>query len=359
MKDTVVLAIGTRKGLWLGTRGRSGWDVTGPHLPMTDVSAVCLDTRRSPRILVAATSDHFGPSVFTSDDLGGTWQEAEQAPVAFPEDTQAALNKVWQIAPGQVDEPDVVYAGTEPAALFRSEDRGSTYELVRGLWDHPHRPTWMPGGGGLALHTVIPHPSDRDEMKVAISTGGVYRTSDGGKTWEPSNNGVHVKFDPDPYPEYGQCVHKIARHSAKPERFFLQNHHGVYRSDDDARTWRSIADGLPSDFGFPIVTHPHRPDVVYGFPLVADERRFPPEGLCRVYRSEDAGESWTALSAGLPAGFWTAVMRDAMCTDDADPAGVYFGSRSGEVYGSGDGGDSWELITSHLPDVLSVRAAVV
>ena len=143
------------------------------------------------------------------------------------------------------------------------------------------------------------------------------------------------------------------------QRARAQVHHGVYRSDDGGATWDSIADELPSDFGFPMVVHPHKPDVIYNFPLVADAMRFPPEGKCRVYRSEDAGKTWDALGKGLPDGFWSGVMRDAMCADDADPAGLYFGSRTGEVYASRDEGDSWQPVATHLPDVLCVRAAVV
>lgn len=363
MSGTVLLAIGTRKGLWLATSGggRAGWEFTGPHLPMTDVYALAIDTRRAPRVLVGTRSEHYGPTVVTSDDLGKTWDEPDRAPLAFPAETGSALTRAWQLAPGPLDRPEVVYAGVEPSALFRSEDGGRTYELVRGLWDHPHRPEWQPGFGGMAVHSVLPHPSDHQRVVVAMSTGGVYRTSDGGVTWEAANSGIRAYFLPeDEYPEFGQCVHKVARHPAKPERFFLQNHHGVYRSDDGADSWRSIAGGLPSDFGFPMVSHPHRPDVIYNFPLVADMSRFPPEGRCRVYRSEDAGGTWTALTAGLPQeGFWAAVMRDAMCVDEADPAGVYFGSRSGEVYASRDEGEHWQRIAEHLPDVLSVRAAVV
>ncbi|MBA8825583.1 hypothetical protein FHX42_002949 [Saccharopolyspora lacisalsi] len=362
MSSTVVLAIGTRKGLWLATRrdGRGGWDVTGPHLPMTEVYAVAVDTRARPRVLVGSENPHFGPTVVSSDDLGTSWREPDHAPIAFPPDTGTALSRVWQLAPGPPDEPDLVYAGVEPSALFRSEDGGRTYELVRGLWNHPHREQWMPGGGGLALHTVLPHPRDRDRAVVATSTGGVYRTGDGGASWQAGNKGIRTPFMPEEYPEFGQCVHKVARHPAEPERFFLQHHGGVYRSDDGASSWHPIENGLPSDFGFPIATHAHRPDVVYGFPLVADQRRFPPEGRCRVYRSEDAGESWHPLSAGLPSeGFWSGVMRDALCVDDSEPGGVYFGSRSGEVYASADEGDSWERVVQHLPDVLSLRAATV
>ncbi|WP_030430944.1 WD40/YVTN/BNR-like repeat-containing protein [Allokutzneria albata] len=359
----VLLAIGTRKGLWLArsTDGRASWSLTGPHHPMTAVYSVAVDTRGdTPRLLAGLHSEHFGPSVMTSDDLGGTWQEPDHAPVAFPEDTGASLGQVWQIAPGPRSQPEVVYAGVEPSALFRSGDGGRTYELVRALWDHPHRADWTPGFGGQAIHSVLPHPDNPDEVTVAMSTGGVYRTTDGGRSWAASNSGISAYFLPDPDPEFGQCVHKIAQHPDRPERFFAQNHHGVYRSDDSARTWQSIAEGLPSDFGFPMVVHPHKPEVIYTFPLTADALRFPPDGKCRVYRSEDGGGSWTALGTGLPEdGFWTAVLRDAMCVDDADPAGVYFGSRTGEVYGSADEGDSWSLIAQHLPDVLCVRAAVV
>jgi hypothetical protein len=356
-----LLGIGTRKGLWLATSDdRVDWEVTGPHHPMTDVYAFAIDTRRStPRLLAGVTSEHFGPSVAVSDDLGATWREPDHAPVAFPTDTGAALRRVWQLTPGPADEPDLVYAGTEPSALFRSTDGGQTYELVRSLWDHPHREHWSAGFGGQAIHTVVPHPRDPERVTVAMSTGGVYRTADGARSWQASNKGIKAYFLPDPYPEYGQCVHKVAQHPANPETFFAQNHHGVYRSDDGGASWLSIAEGLPSDFGFPIVSHPHQPAVVYNFPLVADGMRFPPDGACRVYRSEDGGGSWTALSAGLPTGFWTGVMRDAMCVDDAEPAGVYFGSRSGTVFASRDEGEHWRLVAENLPDVLCVRAAVV
>jgi hypothetical protein len=363
MSETVLLAIGTRKGLFLATSrdGRMSWELTGPHHSMNGVYAVGIDTRRQPaRVLAGVTSEHFGPGVAVSDDLGATWQEPDRAPIAFPEGEGAALARVWQFAPASAAEPDVVYAGVEPSALFRSTDGGVSYELVRGLWDHPHREHWGAGFGGQAIHTVLPHPQRHGEVLVAMSTGGVYRTTDGGANWQASNTGIKAYFMPDQFPEYGQCVHKVARHPGRPDQFFAQNHHGVYRSDDAGLTWTSIADGLPSDFGFTMVTHPHRPGVIYNFPLVADGERFPPEGRCRVYRSEDAGGSWAALEKGLPQhDFWAAVMRDAMTTDDAEPAGVYFGTRCGDVYASPDEGETWHPVAEHLPDVLSVRAAVV
>ena len=358
-----VLTIGTAKGLFLATSddGRSSWRVSGPHFPMTGVYAVAIDKRRErPRLLAGVTSSHFGPSVATSDDLGRSWREPADAPLAFPADTAASLERVWQLAPGSPAEPDVVYAGTQPSALFRSVDGGTTYQMVRPLWDHPHREQWGAGFGGQAIHTVLPHPTDPARRVVAMSTGGVYRTEDDGATWTASNTGIRAYVLPDEWPEFGQCVHKVARDPVDPERLYAQNHHGVYRSDDGGVNWQSIAAGLPSDFGFAMVAHPRRSGVIYNFPLVADGERFPVDRRCQVYRSTDAGGSWEPLSKGLPTEpFYPSVLRDAMCVDDADPAGLYFGTRSGEVYASRDEGESWSQVAAHLPDVLCVRAAEV
>jgi photosystem II stability/assembly factor-like uncharacterized protein len=362
MPDTL-LAIGTRKGLFLAHSrdDRASWELEGPHFPSDIVYAVAIDTRRDPlRLLVGATSGHWGPTVYRSDDLGATWDETEGGALRFPPGSGTALVQVWQLLPGRAGEPDVVWAGTEPGAVFRSDDGGDTFTLLEGLWNHPHRPTWEPGGGGQCLHTILPHPTDPDRMTVGISTGGVYRTSDGGATWSPSNGGIAAPFLPDPNPEYGQCVHKIATHPDRPEQLFLQNHGGVYRSDDGGSMWASIGEGLPATFGFPVVVHPHRPGVAYIFPLVADVNRTPPAGRARVFRTPDAGETWEALSEGLPQEHaYFAVMRDAMCTDVAQPAGIYFGTRNGELYASRDDGDSWSALAQHLPDVFVVRAAVL
>jgi hypothetical protein len=356
-------AVGTRKGLFLAHSrdDRATWQLDGPHFPMNDVYAIGIDTRpERPRLLVGATSEHWGPSVFRSDDLGTSWQETEHGAVRFPERTDTALTRVWQLQPAGRSQPGVVYAGTEPSALFRSDDGGETFELVEGLWDHPHRPTWMPGGGGQCLHTVIPHPDDPDLVTVAMSTGGVYQTTDSGKSWAPANVGIEARHWPDPYPEYGQCVHKIARHPSRPDQMFLQNHGGVYRSDDGGASWQPIHAGLPADFGFTMVAHPNRAGSAFVFPLVADGERMPPGRRCRVYRTDDAGTTWRELSAGLPQeDHYGVVLRDAMGTDGADPAGIYFGNRNGEVYASRDEGESWQLVAAHLPDVLCVRAAAV
>jgi photosystem II stability/assembly factor-like uncharacterized protein len=357
-----LLMIGTRKGLFLArSDDRRAWAVDGPLFPMNAVYAVAIDTRpATARLLVGADSEHWGPSVFRSDDLGASWHEPEGGAIRFPAETGAALTRAWQLQPAGADEPDLVWAGVEPAALFRSDDGGSTFSLVEGLWNHPDRPSWMPGGGGLCLHTVVPHPTDRARMLVAVSAAGVYRTDDGGVSWKPSNTGIIVLHNPDPHPVFGQCVHKIARHPSRPDQLFLQNHGGVYRSDDGGTTWAEIHDGLPATFGFPMAVHPHRPGTAYAYPLVADAHRMPPDDRCRVYRTTDAGESWHPLSSGLPQeGAYLTVLRDALCTDDADVAGVYLGTRSGEVFASADEGETWASIVRHLPDVLAVRAAVV
>ncbi|MGW1493324.1 WD40/YVTN/BNR-like repeat-containing protein [Streptomyces sp. NBC_00191] len=357
----VLLTVGTRKGLFIGRRRGGTWEFDGPHFNAQAVYSIGIDTRRSvPRLLVGGDSAHWGPSVFHSDDLGATWIEPPKPAVKFPKDTGASLERVWQLHPAGPSTPDVVYAGTEPAALFRSDDGGETFELVRPLWEHPSRSQWVPGGGGEAVHTVVTDRRDPESVTVAVSTAGVFRSKDGGASWAPSNQGVSAVFLPDPDPEFGQCVHKIAQDAGDLDRLYLQNHWGVYRSDDGGAKWTDIGEGLPSDFGFAVAAHPHRPGTAYVFPITADADRVPAGRRCRVYRTNDAGSTWEALAAGLPEGdHFGTVLRDALCTDDADPAGVYFGNRNGEVYASADDGDSWQLLASHLPDVLCVRAVAM
>lgn len=358
MASTVLMA-GTRKGLWMATSGdRTTWEWSGPHFDMQEVYSCLVDTRQPgrPRILVGSASPWTGPQIWRSDDLGETWEET--GGVRLPEDTGASVERVWQLVPGT--EPNVVWAGTEPAAIFRSDDNGETFRLERELWDHPHRPEWNAGFGGQAFHTVLPHPTDPESVTAALSTGGVYQTRDGGRSWRPRNQGIRAEFLPEgeQYPEFGQCVHKIARHPAKPERMYLQNHGGVYRSDDEAASWTSIADGLPADFGFPVVVHPHQPETVYLFPIQGAGGRYPVDARARVWVSHDAGDSWQSVGEEtLPEGFYVAVMRDAMCTDQGDPAGVYFGGRNGAVFASPDAGSGWRQIAANLPDVMVVRAA--
>jgi photosystem II stability/assembly factor-like uncharacterized protein len=356
---TDLLAIATRKGLWLARSDddRRTWALDGPHLLAQEVAAVSVDTRGpTPRLLAGIQYGHWGPTVMWSDDLGATWNESDHGAIRFPEDTGAALARVWQLRPDSADRPDVVWAGCEPHSLWRSTDGGRSFELVRGLHDHPHRPTWEPGGGGGAVHTVLPDPAS-DRVTIAMSTGGVYVSEDGGEKWEPRNRGITVTFGPDPTPEYGQCVHKVAVDAGGPDRLYAQNHFGVFRSDDAGVSWTSIAEGLPVDFGFPIVSSPSTPGTAWVVPLVADMQRVPKDGRLRVHRTKDAGKSWTEVGAGLPDNAWTAVMRDAMCADDRDPTGVYVGTRDGCVYASADEGETFTLVVDHLPDVLTIKAA--
>jgi hypothetical protein len=355
---TVLLALGTRKGLWLAhSDDRLGWSLTGPHFLAREIAAVGLDPRRDPvRITVGVHSEHWGPTVSWSDDLGASWHETDSGAIRFPADAGAALARVWQLRPDSAERPDVVWAGCEPHSLWRSTDGGCSFELVRGLWDHPHRPSWEPGFGGGAVHTVLPDPRS-SRVLVAMSTGGVYVSADGATDWTPANKGISAGFLPDEQPEYGQCVHKVAGDPAG--RLFAQNHGGVYRSDDAGVSWTSIAEGLPADFGFPVVASPRAPDTAWVVPLVADAQRVPPGGRLRVHRTRDAGESWEELGVGLPDGCWSVVLRDAFCADDADPTGLYLGTRDGSVWASPDEGDSWTTVADHLPDVLTVRAVVL
>jgi photosystem II stability/assembly factor-like uncharacterized protein len=359
MTQTLV-AIGTRKGLWLArSSDRKEWTLDGPHHLMREIPSVAIDTRGAqPRLLVGFRSEHWGPSFRHSDDFGQSWDEMPQGSIRFPDDTGAAVERVWQITP-DVHDDAVVWASTEPQALWRSDDRGETFSLVRGLWEHPHRTEWGAGAGGAAIHTILPDPTNPAAMVVAMSTGGVYRTGDSGESWTATNTGIKAGFMPDPWPEFGQCVHKVARDSAEPTRLYAQNHHGVYRSDDNAGTWTSIADGLPTDFGFAVVVHPHRGDTLWLIPITSQSEHIPPDGMLQVQRSTDAGATWATCSAGLPSPSYTCVLRDAATADGHEQAGIYFGTRNGEVYASLDEGESFSRIADQLPDVLCVRAAVL
>jgi hypothetical protein len=357
----VLLAIGTKKGLWLATSpNRVDWTMSGPHHLMQEIASVGIDSRPAvPRIMVGIRSEHWGPTVAHSDDLGQTWTEPADGAIRFPAETGATLERIWQLQPDFADRPGVVWAGCEPISIWKSVDGGEHFSLSRGLWDHPHRPNWGAGYGGAAAHSIALDPTDPNSLHIAMSTGGVYRTADGGQSWQARNAGIAVTFLPDPYPEYGQCVHKIARDPVHSERLFAQVHHGVYRSDDSADSWKSIADGLPSDFGFVMLTHPRRSGTAWVIPLTADRERIPPGGHLAVHRTDDAGEHWVRSSSGLPEHDYNAVLRDAAAVDTADPVGLYFGTRGGAVFASVDEGMTFAQIAANLPDVLCVRAAAV
>jgi serine/threonine protein kinase/photosystem II stability/assembly factor-like uncharacterized protein len=360
-RQEALLLIGTTKGAFLlrSSPSRKRWEAGGPYFHGDAVYSLAFDGREGRHRLWASThSVLWGTLLRSSDDFGKTWRTPEEAPVRFPAGSGLSLKNIWQIAIGRDEEPDSLYCGVDPAALFESHDAGESWSLVRGLFDHPHRPRWVPGNGGLTLHTILFDPSNATRMYVGISSGGVYRTDDGGTTWQARNKGIRVTFSPDKYPEFGQCVHKFAFHPARPERLFLQNHWGLYRSDNSGDSWQDIAHGVPSDFGFPVLVHPQDPDCVYVVPVESDEFRCTPEGQLRVYRTRNSGGTWEVLSRGLPQrNSYETVLRDSLVADSFDPTGIYFGTRSGRLYGSRDSGKNWELILEGLPPIVCVKAA--
>ena len=359
----VALLVGTMKGAFFfrSDSARKNWKIDGPHFPGESVYALYHDTRGGRnRTFAAPTNPFFGGTLRVSEDFGKTWTEPDAHRVRFPESSGLALTQIWQIRPGSDSETDTLYAGVEPACLFKSTDAGDTWSPVEGMLNHEHRPRWQPGAGGLCLHTIVPDPQNPDRTLIAISAAGVYRSDDGGATWRARNVGVRAEFLPDKHPEFGQCVHKVVHHPSKPGRLFLQNHWGLYRSDDWGESWQDIANGVPSDFGFAMAMHPHDTETVYIVPLKSDMFRVTPDAKLRVYRTRNAGESWQPLGDGLPQeNAYETVLRDAMTTDTLDSAGIYFGTRSGKLFGSSDSGDSWIEIAGNLPPIVCVKTAVL
>jgi photosystem II stability/assembly factor-like uncharacterized protein len=357
MGQRSVLLVGTRKGAFVleSNAKRARWSVRGPLCEGWPIHAMTIDPA-SGTVLAAGGSGWYGPAVWRSDDLGKTWTHSS-AGLSYG-DGGPKIETVWGIARSN----GTVYAGVEPAGLFRSDDGGATWRHVEGLTNHPTRADWQPGGGGLCLHSIVPHPTDSQRVWVAISSVGTFETRDGGESWETRNRGVRAGFLPPDgqYPEFGQCVHKLVLADGG-ERLFQQNHSGVFRSADGGRQWQDITAGLPSSFGFPMVAHPRRPDTIWTIPLNgAESGRFMPDGQAAVWRSNDAGDSWERHAQGLPQeNAYQTVLRDAMAVDPRDPVGVYFGTTGGELYGSSDEGQSWREIAAHLPAIWAVEAAVV
>ncbi|HEX8939505.1 MAG TPA: hypothetical protein VF763_05020 [Candidatus Limnocylindrales bacterium] len=356
MTRTVMLMVGTRKGAFLLESGpdRRDWTVRGPLCEGWPVYDVSYDPA-SGAILAGSGSPWFGPAVWRSTDLGETWTHSS-AGLTYG-DEGPAVTRVWNVTPAD----GTLYAGVEPAGLFRSTDGGESWTHVPGLREHPSRPQWQPGAGGLMCHTIIPDPADPAHLWVGISAVGVFETRDGGATWATRNKGVRAEFHPERYPEFGQCVHKAALAPGGSSTLYQQNHCGVYRSDDAGASWTEITGTLPSDFGFAIGVHPRDPRTAWVVPLTSPEQgRHMPEGKVAVWRTRDGGSSWGRLSTGLPQEHaFLGVLREAMAVDELDPAGVYFGTSTGQLYGSADEGETWTAIAEHLPSIASVGVAVV
>ena len=387
----VRVLVGTRKGAFVLTSDgkRERWKVDGPHFAGWEIYHIKGSPVDPNRIYASQTSGWFGQIIQRSDDGGKTWFQpgtpvGEPATTAdgmpkgesnkFVYDTSAETGKpltthmwydgtqhpwefkrVWHLEPSLTDS-DIVYAGVEDAALFRSSDGGQTWQELAGLRGHGSGPRWQPGAGGMCLHTILLDPKNSERMFIAISAAGAFRSDDSGKTWRPINHGLHSEYIPDPNAEVGHCVHRIAMHPLRPNTLFMQKHWDVMRSDNAGDSWREVSGNLPSDFGFPIDIHAHEPDTIYVVPIKSDSEHFPPDGKLRVYRSRTGGNEWEELTNGLPQrDCYVNVLRDAMSIDALEPCGIYFGTTGGQVYASANAGDRWAPIVRDLPAVLSVE----
>jgi len=352
-----LILAGTRKGLFLlrGDEDRREWKVNDPLLPGWEIFHAVVDPRDG--MLYACTNSFvYGATVHRSSDLGQTWERAEE--LGLPEESELKLERTWHLEPGHESQPETLWLGGAPGVLFRSDDRGKTWEPVRGVVEHPTREQWNPGAGGMCCHSIQLDPSDANRLYIGISAAGVFRTDDGGERWSPANKGTAADFMPDPYPEVGQCVHKLLVHPSRPDRLWQQNHCGVYRSDDRGESWERLdGNGLPSGFGFPIALHPREPDTAFVVPEEGAENRVTCNGRLGIYRTRDGGASWAERPQGLPTPAWSAVMRESMASDGLDPVGIYLGTQSGSVFVSPDEGESWVEAARQLPPILSIEVA--
>ncbi len=363
----VRVLVGTRKGAFVlsSDAARKRWSVEGPHFGGWEIYHLKGSPVHPDRIYASQTSGWFGQVMQRSDDGGKTWEAVGNRFVydgvpgthrwydGTPHPWEFA--RVWHLEPSLHD-PEVVYAGAEDAALFRSDDGGTTWAELAGLRTHPSAPNWQPGAGGMCLHTVLLDPRDSARIYCAISAAGAFRSDDAGATWKPINRGLKSEGIPDPDAEVGHCVHRLAMHPSHPDVLFMQKHWDVMRSDDAGESWREVSGNLPTDFGFPIDVHAHEPETIYVVPIKSDSEHYPLDGALRVYRSRTGGDLWEALTNGLPQrDCYVNVLRDAMAVDALDPCGVYFGTTGGQVYASPDSGDNWEAIVHDLPPVLSVE----
>ncbi len=367
----VRVLVGTRKGAFILTSDgkRKSWRVDGPHFGGWEIFHLKGSPADPNRLYASQSSDWFGQVVYRSENGGRSWTTIGNE-FAYKGTTGThqwydgtphpwEFKRVWHLEPSLTD-PDLVYAGVEDAAIFRSADSGQSWQELSGLRGHGTGPDWMPGAGGLCLHTILIDPRDDRRLYVAISAAGAFRTDDGGQSWQPINRGLKSEYIPEETAEVGHCVHRIAFHRDRPDVLFMQKHWDVMRSDNAGESWYEISGNLPSDFGFVVDVHAHEPETVYVIPIKSDSEHYPPDGKLRVYRSRTGGNEWEALTRGLPQkDCYVNILRDAMTVDTLDPCGIYFGTTGGQVYGSSDGGDSWTAIAEHLPPVLSVEVQVL
>jgi photosystem II stability/assembly factor-like uncharacterized protein len=358
MGTMVLTLLGTKKGAFIlkSDAERKDWELSGPFCETWPTNHVVADPKTK-TIYAGGGNEWFGPAVWKSEDLGETWSHSS-AGLAYPEGKDP-VTAVWSLAAGH----GRLYAGVAPAGLFASDDGGLNWSPVEGLQRHPTRPEWQAGGAGLILHSIVPHPDDDRQIWVGMSSVGVFHTSDGGETWQPRNTGTRCDFLPEGqrYPEFGQCVHCIVMAPGGAGRLYQQNHCGMYRSDDGGLNWASIENGLPSSFGFPAAVHPRDPETLYLLPLNGDiQGRYMPDAKAAAWKTRDGGATWADKRAGLPQKeAYLNVLRQALAVDRLEPAGVYFGTGSGEVYASRDEGETWDCIARHLPSISSVETLVV
>jgi len=363
----VRLLVGTRKGAFIleSDAARKNWDVNGPHFGGWEIYHLKGSAVEPNRLYASQSTGWFGQLIQRSNDGGKTWEpvgnkfayDGEPGTHQWYDGTPHPweFKRVWHLEPSLTD-PDIVYAGVEDAALFRTTDGGHTWHELAGLRKHGSGPAWQPGAGGLCLHTILLDPSDPNRMFTAISAAGAFRTDDGGQTWRPINSGLRSEQIPNPTAEVGHCVHRIAMHPSRPHVLFMQKHWDVMRTDDSGDSWREVSGNLPTDFGFAIDVHAHEPETIYVVPIKSDSEHYPMDGKLRVYRSRSGGQEWEALTNGLPQhDCYVNVLRDAMSIDAHDPCGVYFGTTGGQVYGSVNAGDSWTPLVRDLPPVFSVE----
>jgi photosystem II stability/assembly factor-like uncharacterized protein len=350
------LLVATKKGLFAFAGDPAGGFAPPVRAFAGDPVDYAMRDPRSGRLLASVTSPFYGPKIFFADDAGGEWTQAEG--VALPKGEGSALVRVWTIVAGERD--GLLYAGGDPGVLFESRDGGESWTINEGLWNEPSRPGWTPGGGGLCIHSIVPWPGDPDRVALGISAAGVWLTGDGGASWHRGNAGLSAGYVPEEAREEttALCIHAIKRAPGRPERLFMQFHGGVYRSDDAGESWTDIAPGLPSDFAFPLAVDPADPDSAFVIPLTADTDRVTAEGRARVFETRDAGASWTALGEGLPQqGAYLTVLRHAFgATGEGQALELYFGTTGGQVFGSVDAGAHWSAVASCLPTVHSVVA---